>query len=432
MKSFKIKSGLVIALAALCFTACDDDNDSNPAISTNPTEFKLNTPALADQYVEINENSKLDLSWSQPNYGFPVETTYKVQVGEVQPDNTITWQVDTAGNNVFLGAPDTYTATTASVPASQVAEALCSMDGVIEESDYVDKGYRPIAFRVYASVNDASNVETPNSGIFSNPVIFNHLKSYCAVKSLKTIYLVGAPSGWNQPSESNAGVYAAWAIQETAIGSDTYIANFEIPAGQFQFRFYTALDGWDNSSIGAQEADSPVDIELTNNVYSGSLVKGKGSWQISSWTGGYVTCTVNLKNNTIKFEYTGSEAAKIPTGYIYLIGAPSGWNEPSESNASALEAWRLAEYDHNGIYTGIFDIPEGQFQLRFYTELAGWDTGSIGAQEEDSPVDVYMTDNAYNGNAVSGKGSWQIPNWAGGKVKFEYNSNTQKVTFTAQ
>lgn len=195
------------------------------------------------------------------------------------------------------------------------------------------------------------------------------------------------------------------------------------------------MTGWDGgASIGSQVDDASIEIALTDNVYSGDVtVPGKGNWQISDWAGGYVTITVNLNTNKVKFEATGSGPAVLPTGTMYVVGALSGWAEPSQDNAETYENYQLNEYDNNGIYTGTFNIAAGSFQFKIYKALTGWNGGdAIGAQEEDSNVDITLTDNVYTGPAVAGKGNWNYADWAGGTVKIEYNSNNSTVTFTAQ
>lgn len=99
-------------------------------------------------------------------------------------------------------------------------------------------------------------------------------------------------------------------------------------------------------------------------------------------------------------------------GFIYFIGAASGWKAPSPDNAEALADWRLWESETaigSGIYSAVFTIPAGQAQFRFYTELtaAGWDnpTGTLGAREEnDDNEDITLIDGTYQGSYVIGKG----------------------------
>lgn len=131
----------------------------------------------------------------------------------------------------------------------------------------------------------------------------------------------------------------------------------------------------------------------------------------------------------------GYFALKLP-GYIYLIGACGGWTGPDAGNAAALADWKLSEAEDaigSKIYSGTFEIEAGKAQFRFYTELTGWDGGaSVGIQEEDSPIDCEMdADGIYAGPAVKGKGSFNFPNWEGGKMKITVDlakENNYKVT----
>ncbi len=126
-------------------------------------------------------------------------------------------------------------------------------------------------------------------------------------------------------------------------------------------------------------------------------------------------------------------------GFIYFIGAASGWKAPAPENAAALADWRLWESENaigSGIYSAVFDIPAGQAQFRFYTELTkeGWDnkTASLGAREaNDDNEDITLTDGSYQGNYVLGKGNWQIPDWTeDGKLTIIVNTVEKTVQFT--
>lgn len=47
---------------------------------------------------------------------------------------------------------------------------------------------------------------------------------------------------------------------------------------------------------------------MTNGIYDGAIVKGKGSYNLLGWTGGKVKITVNMSNDskmTVKFEKVG-------------------------------------------------------------------------------------------------------------------------------
>ena len=81
MKNRLLLGALLIGTASL-FTACSDDNDSNPTL-IQPTEFTLNTPTYIDQTVDLKNTEALQLSWSQPKYtadNAPLQVTYQIQV----------------------------------------------------------------------------------------------------------------------------------------------------------------------------------------------------------------------------------------------------------------------------------------------------------------------------------------------------------------
>lgn len=165
-----------------------------------------------------------------------------------------------------------------------------------------------------------------------------------------------------------------------------------------QLKGVTNADDW--AALGN---DSPV-----TKVYFKGVAELKGVEGSRIVSSNYVTL------NNVQYYFA------IPTaGYIYLVGAPEGWSGPSASNADHYKDWRLFEPESaigSKVYTGVFDIPEGQAMFRFYTALTGWDTDSYGAQEEDNPVDYEMTDGAFEGALVKGKGSFNFPNWQGGKM----------------
>lgn len=124
---------------------------------------------------------------------------------------------------------------------------------------------------------------------------------------------------------------------------------------------------------------------------------------------------------------------------MWLVGQPEGWTAPAPGYPEA-GPWTLSETEPGSlVYEGTFTIPADQFQFRFYDQFSPdepWDWYSIGAQDEDSPVAITMTDGAYQGNCFydpttkgAGKGSWQIEGWAGGDVKITVNLGNKTVRF---
>ena len=65
---------LAVTFALPLFTACETDNDSNPILN-EPDTFTLNTPAYAANNVyDLKNAQSVELTCSQPDYGFPAAT----------------------------------------------------------------------------------------------------------------------------------------------------------------------------------------------------------------------------------------------------------------------------------------------------------------------------------------------------------------------
>lgn len=117
------------------------------------------------------------------------------------------------------------------------------------------------------------------------------------------LYIVGQLNGWLTPDGINAEQFADYILTQTEEGSEIYTGEFNFEKGENNaFRFYSKLDGWDNSSIGAQQEEGMMPFVFTDNLYTGSLViGGKGSWQLPDDFEGKVTMTVNLAEKTVSY-----------------------------------------------------------------------------------------------------------------------------------
>lgn len=321
MKNKLLLGTLLICIASL-FTSCKDDNDDNPTMQS-PTSFTVNTPASTDQYIQLAADNTVHLTWSQPNYGYNALATYSIQVGVPQADGTIKWcekDVKDADGNVIGTEPDylstTYTTCSADISGEEVAQGINQADGVTKEEEYVDKGFRKIAFRVRSALYEALTTLVPGSEIISAPVYFNYMASYKSIKAPAFIYLIGSPNAkedgsWVGPVPGNAELLEDWKLYETEIGNNVFEGTWDIPAGDLQFRFYTYLDDWGTDddpmgSVGPQKADSPIDVQWDENMtYTDDLIQsGKGTWRFKGFTGGTVTFTVDMNTHIVKFVAT--------------------------------------------------------------------------------------------------------------------------------
>ena len=289
---------LMLLGVATALTSCSDDRDSNPTIG-QPTQFVVNASPVAGQYIQLSPDNKVNLTWSQPNYGYNATATYQIQIG-VNNGGNIVWN-EKDGADKFLET--TYTQCNADISGEEIAEAICEIDGVESEDDYVDLGFREIAFRVKSSIQDSKGNDVAGSVIVSSPVIFEHMAAYCAVKSLGYVFVIGNCSGWTEPKAANADALYDWRIYETEIGSKIYQGVVDIPEGDLEFRIYTALTGWDGgNSLGHQEEDASTEVEFSGGVYSDKYVyPGKGSWKFVGFPGGQLEITLDMIQDTIKF-----------------------------------------------------------------------------------------------------------------------------------
>lgn len=111
----------------------------------------------------------------------------------------------------------------------------------------------------------------------------------------KKLWAVGAFTGWNITKSD-------FFVTETEDGSDIYEGTFDIPAGQFEFRFYSVLGDWDEGSLGGGEADQAVPVSVTASGVTATVVSGgKGKWNDSSWAGGECRIVVDLKKMEVTF-----------------------------------------------------------------------------------------------------------------------------------
>lgn len=124
----------------------------------------------------------------------------------------------------------------------------------------------------------------------------------------------------------------------------------------------------------------------------------------------------SIESNVIKIYAKPYFAVAVP-GKVYVIGKFEGWDINKDTF--------YVDESENGIgskiYSGVFDIPEGEAQFRFYTELGDWENNSLGYQKEDKATDFSWPsaddEDVFETEVVSGKGSWSFPNWPGGKMK---------------
>ena len=118
--------------AAFLSAACSDDNSSNPTLM-QPESFTLASPAFVSQAVDLANTESLVFDWGVPDYGgFPVVSTYSVQVS-LNGSYSVSYKEASADESGSLTADyyefDPVTTTTAAVSGADFARAVCVLGG---------------------------------------------------------------------------------------------------------------------------------------------------------------------------------------------------------------------------------------------------------------------------------------------------------------
>lgn len=185
------RSTLLLLCTAGLFAACDTDNEYNPTVTT-PTEFKLNTPALAaNGTYDLANSTQLEFTCSQPDYGFPTATKYVLSYS-INADMSNATDVTTS-----------YPTTVMSVSASELAAGLTSQElaaGATEDQFPMDI---PVYVQATATMQTAMGGDIEGTTIKSNIVKLNSvhlLYSLPPVTAPTDLYVTGAFSNWSWDS----------------------------------------------------------------------------------------------------------------------------------------------------------------------------------------------------------------------------------------
>ena len=183
-----LKSALLLICAVCFFTACSDDNDENPVVKS-PTTFHLNTPALAANGIyDLTHSKSIELTCSQPDYGYPAVTRYTVEVAT---------SADMSDVRALSGS---YTTAKIEVDAAELASTLTDLYLAKGISEHQFPLTAPVYIRVKAVQTTADNKEIEGTAITSNTIELS--KVYFAfslppVTVPEKLYLVGSFNKWS-------------------------------------------------------------------------------------------------------------------------------------------------------------------------------------------------------------------------------------------
>lgn len=300
-----LKSTLLLLFAAGLFSACSDDNGSNPILKS-PTTFVLNTPALATNGVyDLANSSVVELTCTQPDYGYPAVTKYTVQVATKQDMSDV------------VDMPTTFTTAKIQLNSVDLASTLTTLklkQGLTEQDFPLDI---PVYFRLKANQMTADGTAIPETEILSNVVTLKKvhlLFSLPPVKLPTNIYVVGSFNGWSwdtaldmTPVYGTDGVF--WHL--------VYIDNSGI-------KFNTNA-AWDGGEVGFSKITIDDASELKSQIVDGG---GNISSNTPGWYLMIVTSTLNGRNISYKVTFNKPN--------VYIMGPVTVKGDWSSAEPEAL------------------------------------------------------------------------------------------------
>lgn len=305
MKKLYITAALLIG--ALAFSSCEDQ-DITPVLQ-EPTTFVLNTPAYVNTTYDLENSTSIELTCSQPDYGFTAATTYAV---EVSLDGS---QFETLGT--------TYSTAKMNVDAAEMAAALTTLSGK-------DESAFPFITEVYVRLK-ASLTASGKGEITSNVIVLPNVRLHYALPPVNlpdVLYIIGQCNGWDWGSAYKmVNAYD----NQSATTSKVFWRLAYLPAnGGLKFNFNKAWDGnevgyagvtcVDNASAGVSSSDD------------GNVVVANGGWYL-------VVVTMGLEGRNFSYNV----AFEKPN--VYLMGSNAPVNDWSINEANLFTVPETADGD---------------------------------------------------------------------------------------
>lgn len=330
---------LAATFAFPLFTACETDNDSNPVLN-EPDTFTLNTPAYAANNVYDLKNAQtVELTCSQPDYGFTAATTYKVHVSFEQDFTEAT--DDTQANYTELGS--TYPTTTIDIDASELNSELFDLWTAVN-GDQAELPTEPMAvyIRLKANITGSSRGECLSNVIELPKVLISKVAS--TLTPPKTMFLVGSmlDTAWK-----------VWKPLASVYGMDGQFYSMVYFDANSEFKFGTKKDEY----IGIN------DTRVTVTDKAGARIGGSDNFVVENagWYIFHVKATV--KGNDYQFTITFYPAE------VYLFG------NVTNGSWSFNNAWKFTVPDtKDGNFVSPAMTGNGEVRMCFKTDLDWWRT----------------------------------------------------------
>lgn len=395
MKNKYILGALLVGITGL-FTACTDDNGSNPTL-IQPAEFALNTPAYANETVDLNGSTDVALSWSQPKFtadNAPVNATYEVQLS---PTNSFTVSkseadADEGGEKVadYLAFNKTTTTCSTTFTGEEINKALVNFFGWDEETT---PDRQEAYVRVVSYIAEGS--KRLNS-VASNAVKLTFRPYYAVVTNMDPImwYIVGKNIG-DAPWDAKAKACGAGTFPMMLSSDCTY--DKSTGEGEVTYLNYFTSDGWKLLPVSCNWDNGFMGTGHANEAIYRDGADDKGNIWVDP--AGYYRVTVNTANNTCSIE----KQDIAPTVYdkICIIGSFDNWTAPGEYMTPVNKS------GENHVWFYELTVEPGNVEQIKFKIPDNWDT-NWGFGSNDGDVAVCGKGTNGGKNIGVSEGTWYI------------------------
>ena len=346
-----LKSTLLLMCSVGLFAACSDDNGSNPTLK-QPSTFVLNEPGYAVQTVNLANSTELPFTWSQPDYGFPIEASYDLQVSL---SGNFTISTDQANADERGATIPDYAIISTGLVGGKGAMDATSLDRNLVQIGGWKEDNVPLSQTIYVR---ASSTVPGTPTIYSNVVSLTVNPYFILLSDAapELWYLVGECIGDGSWNNSEAGIGTA-IFPLLPIGGETYdkvtgkgVISYTgfFPGGK-GFKLVKIPGKWDDQ-WGAGDA--------------GYVMNDGGSGNITVASDGYYTVKLDTKNYVLTIEpFDGTPRA------FTAMGMPGGYND-WDVNANLMTSFDTYGGE-NHAWTATFQAG-GDGEMKFAADGA-WD-----------------------------------------------------------
>lgn len=308
----KLNIYMLLLACSLFWTGCGEDRDDNPVFQ-EPTEFDLNTPVQANEVYDLKNLSFIELTCTQPNYGYVASTTYKVQLSLEETFKEADEVAGTKANYATLSPA--YPLPELNIDAVDFAMALLDLWKASNDNAELPEIPMPVYVRLNASLtnNGAGQI---TSNVIELPKVLGY-NVEPPVTLPEQMYLVGdfaSGSSWGKwvemiPVTDTPGKF--WSVQ--------YFGGNNVMK-------FNAQPLWDGNQVAYSEGLVPAASASLAGV--SGVDDGSGGENIGVKNAGWyilvVTTELSGKDLNYTFEFLAPD--------IYLTGDPSGgWDTFDET-----------------------------------------------------------------------------------------------------